>query len=168
MAKKEKQSIHPAIRLVISACLLLTFVNSLSVFVLGLFGEVASGTLTSYHSRLDDHGAEANRSRTTSKSYRFTADGKEYKGYVIYNSDEAWPNLQDGEVRRELISYLAVFPYLNKPTHQVEFGVLGFTGLFYHVLIVAGCCVLFLLVNGWLPGRRNRGLKRLKEQRKGG
>ena len=163
MAKRDKQNIHPIILLVIYACLLLAFVNSVSVFVLAFFGETASGILTSYHSRLDDHRAEANRSRTTSKGYRFTADGKEYQGHVIYNSDEAWPDLRDGEVRRELISYLAVFPYLSKPTHLVEFGVLGFSGLFYHALIAAGCCVLFLLVNGWLPGRLNKGVKLRKE-----
>lgn len=155
MARREKSGIHPAIRLVVSACLLLALVNSLSVFVLILFGETTIGTLTSYYSRLDDHSAEANRSRTTSKGYRFTALGKEYQGHVIYNSDEAWPNLRDGEVRRELISYLAVFPYLSKPTHLVDLGVLGFTGLFYHVLIIAGCCTLFVLVNGWLQGKRN-------------
>jgi len=47
------------------------------------------GTVDSYDSRLDDMKAGANRSRTVSKGYYFTVDGKEYRGYVIYQSDEA-------------------------------------------------------------------------------
>lgn len=152
--------INPVICLLISACLLFVVYNSLSVLLLGLFGETTVGTLTSYDNYLYESDASANRSRTVVKGYRFNVRGREYKGYVTYGSDEAWPRLRDGEIRAERITYLAVLPAMNKPTHLVDFRVLGVGGLFFHTLGIAGSLFLFRLVHGRL-GTRARATKKL-------
>ncbi|MGI6128998.1 MAG: double zinc ribbon domain-containing protein [bacterium] len=159
MAKKKNAKINPIIYLLICSVLLFAIYNSISVFVLGFCGDTTVGVLTSYDSRLDDQTAEANRSRTVSKGYRFTVSGKEYKGYVIYKSDEAWPRLRDDEVRTESIRYLSVLPYVNKPEHLVDWRQLGEAGLLFHIFTISGCVFLFLLVSGRLGKRRKRTKK---------
>ncbi len=152
--------INPVICLLISACLLFVAYNSLSVLLLGLFGETTVGILISYDTYLYDSNASPNRSRTVAKGYRFDVRGKEYKGHVIYGSDEAWPRLRDGEIRTERITYLAVLPGMNKLTHLVDFRVLGVGGLFFHILGIAGSLFLFRLVHRRL-GTGVRTIKRL-------
>jgi hypothetical protein len=83
MTTKKKARINPIIYLLICSVLLFAIYNSIAVFVLGIFGETTVGVITSYDSRLDDRQAEANRSRTVSKGYRFTVSGKEYKGLAL-------------------------------------------------------------------------------------
>lgn len=102
--------INPAILVIIAACLLYAVYNSVSILALGLFGETAVGTLTSYSTRIDDSRAPNNESRTVTKGYRFSVDGIEYQGHSTYKSDEAWPNLKEGERRIELISLSAILP----------------------------------------------------------
>ena len=156
VVKKKNKKINPVIYLLICSVLLFAIYNSISVFVLGFFGETTVGAVTSYDSRLDDRNAEANRSRTVSKGYRFNVNGKEYKGYVIYKSDEAWPNLSEGEVRRESISYLEPLPYINKPAMLVDIDEIGPVGFIYHIMVIPGCILLLLLVNGRLGKRKKR------------
>ena len=116
MAKKNKSNNIPLpILIIICAVLLYATYTSISTLVLAIWGESVMGTVDSYGSRLDDSKAEPNRSRTVSKGYWFVANGKEYRGHVMYKSDEAWPGLKEGETRSERIRYLSVFPYINKP-----------------------------------------------------
>lgn len=163
MQKTEKQKnkgIPPFIRILISAILVFAVWQSAQVLVLSFSGETTLGVITSYNSRLDDRHAQANRSRTISKGYSFTVNGREYKGYVIYSSDEAWPDLGENEVRRESISYLAFLPYVNKPTMLVDLDEIGPIGLLYHVSVIPGCTLLFLLANGYFGKRKKRVKKR--------
>lgn len=156
MAKKKRNKINPLILTLICAVLLFATYNSLSILVLGLWGQTVMGTVDSYDSRLDDTNAGENRSRTVSKGYSFSVGGKEYKGYVIYSSDEAWSRLGEGEVRWESISYMALLPYINKPTMLVDIDKIGPAGLLYHVLVIPGCIFLLLLVNGRLGKKKKR------------
>ncbi len=160
MAKKKRNKINPLILTLICAVLLFVTYNSLSILALGLWGQTVMGTVDSYDSRLDDTNAGENRSRTVSKGYSFSVGGKEYRGYVIYGSDEAWPRLREGEVRRESISYMALLPYINKPTMLVDIDKIGPVGLLYHILVIPGCTFLFLLVNGYLGKRKKRAKKK--------
>lgn len=96
MAKKKTNKIPLPILILICAVLLFAIYTSISILALAIWGESVMGTVDSYDSRLDDTNAEPNRSRTVSKGYWFMANGKEYRGYVIYGSDEAWPSLDDG------------------------------------------------------------------------
>ena len=70
-------------------CFVLLFVMylSLSTLALAIWGDSVVGTVDSYQARLDDTNAGQNLSRTVSKGYWFMANGKEYRGHVIYNSD---------------------------------------------------------------------------------
>lgn len=138
--------INPVIFLIIVACLLFALYNSVSIFLLGLFGEETVGTITSYSNRVDNTKASPNASRTVTKGYRFTVGDREYKGHSTYASDEAWPNLKEGERRIERISYLGFFPSVNKPTHLVDFDELGVGGVFFYLVTVFGCLVLFFLL----------------------
>lgn len=138
--------INPVAFVIIVACLLFALYNSVSILVLGLFGETTVGTLTSYSSRLDDTSGSVNGSRTVSKGYRFTVGGKEYGGHSTHKSDEAWQNLKEGERRTELISYLGFFPRVNKPTHLVDFEELGVAGVAFYVITILGSVVLFALL----------------------
>jgi hypothetical protein len=113
------------------------------------------GTVDSYDSRSDDTNAEGNCSRTVSKGYVFSVGGKEYRGYVIYASDEAWPCLEEGETRSERISYLSFFPYINKPFMLTDFDKMGTAGLLYHLFAPVGCLFLFLLVTGSLKKKKS-------------
>ena len=168
---KSKNKVPFFIRILISAVLLFGFWQSLQVPLLYFGGETTVGTLTSYSNRRDDAKAEQNRSRTVFKGYRFSDSGQEYKGYVIYKSDECWPDLGEDEVRPELITYLPTLPQINKPTMLVDFGELGPMGLFYHAFALPVCAFLFLLTNGWLPRRRKNKLgkksKIEKEEKEG-
>ena len=80
MARKKSNRIPLPILVLIYACLLYAMYVSLSTIALGLWGESVMGTVDSYDSRRDDSTAEANRSRTISKGYYFTVNGKAYRG----------------------------------------------------------------------------------------
>ncbi|HHX94900.1 MAG TPA: zinc ribbon domain-containing protein [Clostridia bacterium] len=154
MAKKQNKKIPPVILLLIYACLLFAIYISLSTLALGLWGQTIMGTVDTYHNRLDNTDGEMNRSRTIFKGYYFTVDGKEYRGHVMYNSDEAWPGLEEGETRSELISYFSFFPYINKPAALTDFDQMGARGLLYHLLAPPGCVFLIFLVTGTLKARK--------------
>jgi hypothetical protein len=104
MVKKKTNKIPPVILVLICACLLFAMYISLSTIALELWGQTVMGTVDSYYARLDNADAGVNRSRTISKGYYFAVNGKEYRGYVMYSSDEAWPRLEEGETRSERIS----------------------------------------------------------------
>lgn len=154
------------ILILICAVLLFVTYNSLSTLALGFWGQTVMGTADSYDSRLDDINAGENRSRTVSKGYFFLVDGKEYRGYVIYASDEAWPSLEEGETRSERISYFSFFPYINKPSMLTDFDKMGTTGLLYHLLAPIGCIFLFLLVTGSLKKKKKLTKKVVKTQKR--
>lgn len=138
--------INPVVFMIIVAFLLFALYNSVSILLLGLFGERTVGTLTSYSTRLDDSRAPSNESRTVTKGYRFTVKGREFQGHSMYKSDEAWPNLKEGEQRMELISYLAFCPRVNKPTHLVDFEELGVAGVLFYIITIIGSVVLLLVL----------------------
>ena len=140
MAKKSNKT--PLVILVlICACLLFAMYTSLSTLTLAIWGDTVMGTVDRYDNRLDSTNAEPNRSRTVSKGYYFTVKGKEYRGYVIYASDEAWPRLENGETRAESIRYLPIFPYINKPAALADFSRMG-RGIIT-LLHPIGCVLLF-------------------------
>ncbi len=159
MAKRKKNKINPFILVLICACLLFAAYTSLSTIALGFWGKTTMGTVDSYDSRLDDTSSGMNRSRTVSKGYSFSVDGKEYRGYVIYRSDEAWPRLEEGEMRSERISYFSFFPYINKPSMLTNFDQMGAGGMLYHMLAPPACVFLFLLVTGRL-GKKKKAAKK--------
>jgi ribosomal protein L40E len=144
--KKTEKNIPLPILIIICAVLMFATYNSLSILALGLWGESVMGTVDSYGNRLDNTDAEPNRSRTVSKGYWFMANGKEYRGHVMYQSDEAWPSLDEGETRSESIRYLDIFPYINKPSMLCEFDEMGEAAIIYHILAPIGCLLLLLLV----------------------
>ena len=126
--------------------LLFAMYLSLSTLALAIWGDSVMGTVDSYDSRRDDTTAQENRSRTISKGYWFVVSGKEYRGYVMYQSDEAWPSLTEGETRSESIRYLGLFPYVNKPAVLCEFSEMGEVAIIYHILAPIGYLLLLLLV----------------------
>ena len=144
--KKSSQKIPIPILIIIFAVLLFAIYTSVSTIALAIWGDSVMGTVDSYQARLDDTNAGPNRSRTVSKGYWFMANGKKYRGYVIYGSDEAWPSLDEGETRSERIRYLAFFPYVNKPAMLCEFSEMGEAAIIYHILAPIGCVLLLLLV----------------------
>ena len=147
MAKKKNiKNIPLPILILICATLLFAMYISLSTLSLAIWGESVMGTVDSYQSRLDDTNAGPNRSRTVSKGYWFMANGKEYRGYVMYSSDETWPSLDEGETRSERIRYLDFFPYINKPSALCEFDEMGEAAIIYHILAPIGYLLLLLLV----------------------
>jgi len=154
MAKKKTQKTPLVIMVLIKACLLYGIYTSISTIALGLWGESVVGTVDTYDSRLDDTDAGVNRSRTISKGYYFILNEKEYRGYVIYASDESWPRLKDGETRSERISYFSFFPYINKPSELTDFSQMGEFAIIYHILSPIVCLFLLLLVTGTLKRRR--------------
>lgn len=144
--KKTNKNIPLPILILIYTVLLFAMYSSLSTLALAIWGDSVMGTVDSYHNRLDDSAADVNRSRTISKGYWFLVNGKEYRGYVIYSSDEAWPSLDEGETRSERIRYLSVLPYVNKPAMLSEFSEMGEGGIIYLILTPIGCLLLLLLV----------------------
>ncbi|MDD4297150.1 MAG: zinc ribbon domain-containing protein [Ruminiclostridium sp.] len=144
--KKNSKNIPLPILILICATLLFAMYISLSTLALAIWGESVMGTVDSYQSRLDDTNTGPNRSRTVSKGYWFMANGKEYRGYVMYSSDEAWPSLDEGETRSERIRYLDIFPYINKPSALCEFDEMGEAAIIYHILAPIGYLLLLLLV----------------------
>lgn len=144
--KKTSKNIPLPILILICAVLLFAMYLSLSTLALAIWGDSVMGTVDSYDSRRDDTTAQENRSRTVSKGYWFMANGKEYKGYVIYGSDEAWPSLDEGETRSERIRYLDLFPYVNKPAALCEFNEMGEVAIIYHILAPIGYLLLLLLI----------------------
>ena len=75
MSRKKSNKIPLPILALICACLIFAIYISLSTLALGLWGSTAMGAVDSYDSRLDDHYAGVNRSRTDSKGYYFTVEG---------------------------------------------------------------------------------------------
>jgi len=144
--KKASKNIPIPILILICAVLLFAMYLSLSTLVLAIWGDSVMGTVDSYDSRRDDTTAQENRSRTISKGYWFVVSGKEYRGYVMYQSDEAWPSLTEGETRSERIRYLGLFPYVNKPSALCEFDEMGEVAIIYHILAPIGYLLLLLLV----------------------
>ena len=144
--KKTNKNIPLPILIIICAVLLFAIYMRLSTLALAIWGDSVMGTVDSYQARLDDTKAEQNRSRTVSKGYWFMANGKEYRGHVMYGSDEAWPSLDEGETRSERIRYLDLFPYVNKPAALCEFDEMGEVAIIYHILAPIGYLLLLLLV----------------------
>ena len=144
--KKTNKNIPLPILILICAVLLFAMYLSLSTLALAIWGDSVMGTVDSYDSRRDDTTAQENRSRTVSKGYWFMANGKEYHGYVIYSSDEAWPSLDEGETRSERIRYLSFLPYVNKPAMLCEFSEMGEVAIIHHILAPIGYLLLLLLV----------------------
>lgn len=144
--KKTNKNIPLPILILICTVLLFAMYLSLSTLALAIWGDSVMGTVDSYDSRLDDTDAGQNRSRTISKGYWFLVNGKEYRGYVIYSSDEAWPSLTEGETRSERIRYLSFLPYVNKPAMLCEFSEMGEVAIIYHILAPIGSLLLLLLV----------------------
>jgi hypothetical protein len=144
--KKTRKNIPLPILILICAVLLFAMYLSLSTLALAIWGDSVMGTVDSYQARLDDNDAGQNRSRTVSKGYWFVVNGKEYRGHVMYGSDEAWPSLDEGETRSERIRYLAIFPYVNKPAMLCEFDEMGEVAIIYHILAPIGYLLLLLLV----------------------
>ncbi|MDD2391525.1 MAG: hypothetical protein PHU94_01130 [Bacilli bacterium] len=147
MAKKKNKKINPFILMLIYASLIFALYISLSTWTLVIFGDSVLGTVDSYQSRLDDITSETNKSRTISKGYYFIVDNKEYNGHIIYNSDELWPDLEKGETRSERITYLPIFPYINKPSMLVELDEMGTFSILYHIIAPIGYIFLFSLVD---------------------
>ncbi|MGI5851221.1 MAG: zinc-ribbon domain-containing protein [Caldicoprobacterales bacterium] len=156
MARKKNNKIPLPILILIYACLLFAIYNSLITIALGLWGNTVMGTVDSYNSRLDDPSAGENRSRTISKGYYFMVNGKEYRGYVMYQSDESWPRLKDGETRSERISYFSFFPYINKPSVLTDFSQMGEMAILYHIFSPIACAFLLFLVTGTLKRNKKR------------
>ena len=147
MAKKVKNNRIPLpILIIVCTVLLYAIYTSISTLVLVIWGDSVIGTVDSYGSQLIDIKGDVNRSRVVSKGYWFVANGKEYRGRVLYSSDEAWPSLKEGETRSEHIRYLAVFPYINKPAMLSDFDEMGEAGIIYHIFTPIGCLFLLLLV----------------------
>src|SRR5690554_1810801 len=144
--KKTSKNIPLPILILICAVLLFAMYLSLSTLALAIWGDSVMGTVDSYDSRRDDTTAQENRSRTVSKGYWFMANGKEYRGYVIYSSDEAWPSLDKDETRSERIRYLDICPHVNKPAMLCEFSEMGEVAIIYHILAPIGYLLLMLLV----------------------
>lgn len=144
--KKTSKNIPLPILILICAVLLFAMYLSLSTLALAIWGDSVMGTVDSYDSRRDDTTAQENRSRTVSKGYWFVINGKEYRGYVMYQSDEAWPSLDEGETRSERIRYLDAFPYVNKSALLCEFDEMGEVAIIYHILAPIGYLLLLLLV----------------------
>ncbi len=144
--KKTSKSIPLPILILIYAVLLFAMYLSLSTLALAIWGDSVMGTVDSYDSRRYDTTAQENRSRTISKGYWFVVSGKEYRGYVMYQSDEAWPSLTEGETHSECIRYLGLFPYVNKPSALCEFDEMGEVAIIYHILAPIGYLLLLLLV----------------------
>ena len=144
--KKTSKNIPLPILILICAVLLFAMYLSLSTLALAIWGDSVMGTVDSYDSRRDDTTAQENRSRTVSKGYWFVVNGKEYRGYVMYQSDEAWPSLDEGETRPERIRYLDAFPYVNKSALLCEFDEMGEVAIIYHILAPIGYLLLLLLV----------------------
>jgi hypothetical protein len=109
-----------------------------------------------YGWRVDESQAEPNRSHIVSKGYWFLANGKKYRGYVIYKSDEARPSLAKGETRSERIRYLFVFPYINKPAMLCDFDDIGAVGVIYHIFAPMGCLFLMMLVIRTPKGKQRK------------
>ncbi len=156
MTKKTNKNIPLPILILICAVLLFAMYISLSTLALAIWGDSVMGTMDSYDSRLDDTTAQENRSRTISKGYWFMANGKEYRGYVIYGGDEAWPSLDEGETRSERIRYLDIFPFINKPSALCEFDEMGEAAIIYHILAPIGYLLLLLLVIRTARGRKKK------------
>lgn len=162
MAKKKagKNNIPLPILIVICAVLLYAMYVSISTLALAILGESVMGTVDSFGSQPVDTGAKPNRSRVVSKGYRFMANGKEYRGHVIYSSDEAWPSLKVGETRSERIRYLPFFPHINKPAMLSDFDDMGGGAIIYHIFTPIGCLLLLLLVIRTVKDDKKKKAKR--------
>ncbi len=161
--KKSKNNLPIPILIIICAVLIFAIYISLTTIVLAFWGDTALGTVDGYHSRMDSSFTDVNRSRTVSKSYYFMANGKKYQGYVIYSSDEQWPSLKEGEIRRESISYLSFFPRINKPTALADFGEMGDFAIIFHFLAPVACgFLLFLVIRTYSKEKKKADKKKTK------
>ncbi len=157
MSKQQPKAINPFIFVLICACLAWALYISLGTIALSIWGSTVPGKLTGYSSQLTDHPSALGRSRTVMKYYSFKVGGKEYKSWVRYQSDEAWPDLAAGESRPELISYLPLFPRLNKPSHLADLSSQGPAAAIYHIIALPGCLFLF-----WLVLKQQKKARRIK------
>lgn len=76
---------------------------------------------------------------------------------MMYQSNEAWPDLSKGETRSERIRYLDIFPYINKPTMLCDFNEMGEGAIIYHIFAPICCMLLLTLII-----RSTRGSKKKK------
>ncbi len=148
-AEKKNGKIPLPIRIIIYGALLFATYQCVSTIVLSLFGETVVGTVDVYGSRIDSRGGDVGRSRTITKGYYFTVNGKTYRGRATYHSDEAWPSLKKGETRRERIRYLPFFPYVNNPSSLGDFSVMTWGQIFYYLFVPFGCLGLYLMLTRW-------------------
>ena len=146
MAKAEQKPINPCIFGIICAVLAFALYNSLATLSLCIWGSTVTGTLTGYSSTLADGPKAVGRSRLATKYYSFKAGGREYHSWTRYYTDAAWPDLPEGESRPEQISYLPVFPRINKPAHLTSLSSQGPAALVYHLIAIPGSLFLFWLV----------------------
>ncbi len=161
--KKAKNNLPLPILMIICAVLIFAIYINLSTIVLAFWGETSLGTVDSYHSRLDSSFTDVNRSRTISKSYSFQANGKKYRGYVIYSSDEQWPSLKEGETRLESITYLSFFPRINKPSALADFYEMGDYAIIYHFLTpIASGFLLFLVIRTYRKEKKKADKKKIR------
>jgi hypothetical protein len=160
MARKKSEKGIPLLILIIGyGVLLYAIYSSLSTLVLAVLGDSVMGTVDRCSTHLNDRKSERGRSRVVYKGYWFTVDGREYRGFVVYSSDEAHPTLKDGQTRSERIRYIPVFPYINKPAMLSEFGEMGEGAIIYHLLSSIGCLILLRLV----ARSTGRGKKKKKQ-----
>ena len=167
VAKEKNNRINPFILALICACLLFAFYMSASTLLLAWLGDSVSGVVDSYDSRRDDGQAEQNRSRTISMHYHFSVSGKTYRGFAMYSSDEAWPRLQEGEVRTERIRYLPSLPVVNKPARLTDLDRIGSWGILYHLLAIPGYVLLGLLAAGLIGKKKAKSKQNNKSKQKG-
>jgi len=167
MAKVKNKRINPFILALILTCLLFAFYLSASTLLLVWLGDSVSGVVDSYDSRRDDGQAEQNRSRTISMHYHFSVSGKTYRGFAMYSSDEAWPRLQEGEVRTERIRYLPGLPMVNKPARLTDFDRIGSWGILYHLFALPGYLLLGLLATGLIGKKKAKNKQKNKSRQKG-
>lgn len=159
MKEEKKKGINPFILITIYLTLTFGLLNILANFSLALWGSTVSGNLTSYQSVLENPRGEANRQRRVSKTYAFKLDGREYRGFTTYYSSEAYPNLDDGETRPEIISYLPICPYINKPEMLVNFTGYGAKGWVFRFMALVGIIFLFVLIYRTNRKERGKGVK---------
>jgi hypothetical protein len=150
-----KYKINWFIYFLVIVILVFGITHSIAIFSLSLFGDTTLGILDSYSNRREGDLNGPNQSRTIFKTYHFYVNGNEYNGKAQYTSDELWGDLKDGEIRKELISYISFYPRINKPTSLVELSSLGVVGVSYYSGKILISILLILLVNGSLKKKKS-------------
>ncbi len=144
--KKKSSKIPLPILIIIYGVLLFAGYQSVSTVVLGVFGQTTTGFVDYYSNRIEDRTADAGRSRSIIKDYYFYVGDKTYRGRVVYLSDEAWPDLKEGETRSERVSYLGIFPYVNSTASLADFSSMTDGQILYTLFLPIGCFGLFWLM----------------------